>query len=549
MNNCRQLIAMVALLIVAIPSWADVTLWYNANGYGFDQNKALRHFEALAVENGKVLEVGNNAIKQHYPDAKLIDLDGKAVLPGLIDAHGHFMGLGYSLLEADVRDIRSKLATVKAVASFAKQNPDLDWVRGGGWNQVLWPENDFPNATDLDEFIQNRPVWLERVDGHAGWANSLALKMAGIDASTIDPPGGQILRDKDGKPTGILIDNAMQLMREALPQYDANSFNLAFEAAQSHLLALGLTSIHDAGIEQDVYDFYQHQVANNKLKMRIYAMIGGWDSNLLSMLEKGFVQDDQDLLSIRSVKLVADGALGSRGAALLEPYSDDHDNTGLMVTSEQDLNRLYEQIIKRGFQLNVHAIGDRANRIVLDQYQAAYQKVGGKDLRHRIEHAQIVNPADIPRFKQLKLIASMQPTHATSDKNMAADRLGEERLKGAYAWHSMLAQGTIVAGGSDFPVELANPFFGLHAAVTRQDRNNQPKNGWLPEQKMTREQALRAFTADAAYAAFQEDKIGSLSQGQWADFIVVDRDIFAIPEQDIWKTKVLQTWIAGEQQF
>lgn len=549
MNNCRQLIAMVALLIVAIPSWADVTLWYNGNGYGFDQNKALRHFEALAVENGKVLEVGNNAIKQHYPDAKLIDLDGKAVLPGLIDAHGHFMGLGYSLLEADVRDIRSKLATVKAVASFAKQNPDLDWVRGGGWNQVLWPENDFPNATDLDEFIQNRPVWLERVDGHAGWANSLALKMAGIDASTIDPPGGQILRDKDGKPTGILIDNAMQLMREALPQYDANSFNLAFEAAQSHLLALGLTSIHDAGIERDVYDFYQHQVANNKLKMRIYAMIGGWDSHLLSMLEKGFVQDAQDLLSIRSVKLVADGALGSRGAALLEPYSDDHDNTGLMVTSEQDLNQLYEQIIKRGFQLNVHAIGDRANRIVLDQYQAAYQKVGGKDLRHRIEHAQIVNPADIPRFKQLNLIASMQPTHATSDKNMAGDRLGKERLKGAYAWHSMLAQGTIVAGGSDFPVELANPFFGLHAAVTRQDRDNQPKKGWLPEQKMTREQALRAFTADAAYAAFQEDKIGSLSQGQWADFIVVDRDIFAIPEQDIWKTQVLQTWIAGEQQF
>ncbi|WP_416307302.1 amidohydrolase [Neptunicella sp. SCSIO 80796] len=530
-------------------SLAQVTLWYNAKGYGFDPQRALVRFEALAVEKGKVLEVGDNAIQQRYPDAKQVDLKGKSILPGLIDAHAHFMGLGYSLLEADVRDIRSKLATVKAVASFAKQNPDLDWVRGGGWNQVLWPENDFPNATDLDEFIQNRPVWLERVDGHAGWANSLALKMAGIDESTLDPPGGQILRDSKGKPSGILIDNAMQLIQEKLPKYDANSFNLAFEAAQSHLLELGITSLHDAGIEKDVYDFYQHQLAEHQLKLRIYAMIAGWDTDLLPMLEKGFIQDDKDLLSIRSVKLVADGALGSRGAALLEPYSDDHDNTGLMVTSEQQLSQLYEQIIKRGFQLNVHAIGDRANRIALDQYAATYQKVGGRDLRHRIEHAQIINPADIPRFKQLNLIASMQPTHATSDKNMAGDRLGKERLKGAYAWHSMLAQGTIVAAGSDFPVELANPFFGLHAAVTRQDRDNQPRQGWLPEQKMTLEQALRAFTADAAYAAFQEDRIGSLSKGQWADFIVVDRDIFAIPEQDLWKPKVLQTWVAGEQQF
>jgi predicted amidohydrolase YtcJ len=278
-------------------------------------------------------------------------------------------------------------------------------------------------------------------------------------------------------------------------------------------------------------------------------MLAATDPQLKEMLEEGHVQDKRDFLSIRSVKAYGDGALGSRGAALLAPYSDDPHNVGLLVTKQQDLKSLFDTVIGSQFQLNFHAIGDRANRLALDQFEDTINRLGGKGLRNRVEHAQIINPNDIPRFKQIGIVPAMQPTHATSDKNMAGDRLGEARLRGAYAWQTFLKQGSRVASGSDFPVELANPFFGLHAAVTRQDRENQPRQGWLPEEKMTVYQAFKSFTLDAAYAAHQDHVLGGLTTGKWADFILIDKDIFAIPSEQLWQPKVLQTWIAGEKVF
>jgi predicted amidohydrolase YtcJ len=283
--------------------------------------------------------------------------------------------------------------------------------------------------------------------------------------------------------------------------------------------------------------------------MRIYPMIAATSAQLNQLLEKGHVQDQNDWLSVRSVKLYGDGALGSRGAALLQPYSDDPDNSGLLVTREQDLKPLFDLVLGNGFQLNFHAIGDKANRLALDQFADSFKRIGGKSLRNRVEHAQVINVDDIPRFKTLNIIPAMQPTHATSDMNMAEDRVGADRLKGAYAWQTFLKQGSPVAFGSDFPVELSNPFFGLHAAVTRQDRNNSPNKGWIPSEAVTVKQAFRGFTLDAAYAAHQENILGGLTEGKWADFILIDQDVFTISPQDIWKTQVLETWIAGEKRF
>ena len=414
---------------------------------------------------------------------------------------------------------------------------------------MLWPDKSFPNASQLDKYIADRPVWLQRVDGHAGWANSKALAMAGIDKHTQSPEGGEIIRDKSGQPTGVLVDNAMQLLEAHIPKASDRFINQALDAAGEHLLSLGITSAHDAGIDYQQYQIYQQRAGKNSLPIRIYAMLSATDPKLEQMLQTGYIQTKDNSLSIRSVKAYGDGALGSRGAALLKPYSDQKSNSGLLVTAETDIAPLFEKVLKHEFQLNYHAIGDKANRLALDNYQRAFSKVGGKNLRHRVEHTQVVALDDIKRFKQLNIIPSMQPIHATSDMNMAEDRLGANRLRGAYAWQTFLEQGSIIAAGSDFPVELANPFYGLHAAVTRQDRNNQPQQGWIPEQALTVEQALRAFTLDAAYAAHQEQVLGSLEPGKWADFILIDQDIIQGKAQDIWKAKVQQTWIAGTLRY
>lgn len=519
---------------------------HNVRGYTFDTERNLITFTNLVMQDGKVVDIGGEELGHAFPTATQMDGEGQTLLPGLIDAHGHLLGLGATLLEVDVREASSAVDAAQRVAVYQKNNPQLSWVRGRGWNQVLWPSKQFPTAADLDEVISDVPVWLERVDGHAGWANSAALKLAGIDKTTVSPEGGKILTDDNGNPTGVLIDTAMYLVEQHIPKLTREVKQNQMDAAGKHLLSLGITSMHDAGVDKATYDFYIDLAEQKELPVRVYGMLSATSPALPDMLAKGIVRSEDDMLLMRSVKAYGDGALGSRGAALLEPYSDDPHNHGLLVTAQEKLPSLFSQVIGSGFALHFHAIGDRANRLALDHFESTFAQLGGQALRHRIEHAQVIDVDDIKRFKSLDIIPSMQPTHATSDMNMAEDRVGAKRLEGAYAWRTLLAQGSRLAFGSDFPVELANPFYGLHAAVTRQDRNNQPVKGWVPEQALTLEEALRAFTIDAAYAADQDTKVGALQPGYWADFILVDKDLFTIASEDLWTVQVNQTFIAGE---
>ncbi|WP_084407370.1 amidohydrolase [Aestuariibacter salexigens] len=549
MNKLRQALLLTLLTLTSFLSFGQDFILHNVQGQTLNNKGELISFTNMVVEQGKVAMLNVSDEQLAEMQLKKIDGQGKHVLPGLIDAHGHILRLGETLLQVDVRDLPSATATVEAVAEYARKHPQQTWITGRGWNQVLWPGKAYPTATQLDEFIADKPVWLERVDGHAGWANSKALEMAGITKDTLDPPGGKIIRDDNGNPTGILIDNAMKPVDELLPKKDESRYQAQLDAVGSHLLSLGITSAHDAGISKAEYDFYQSQVKQEALPFRVYAMLSATDPALQDMLKAGYIERDDDMLSIRSVKVYGDGALGSRGAAMLEPYSDAPHNHGLLVTAEKDLKPLFDTVIGANFQLNYHAIGDKANRLALDQFANTFSVVGGRELRHRVEHAQVINVDDILRFKALNIIPSMQPTHATSDMNMAEDRVGKARLAGAYAWQTFLQQGSPVAFGSDFPVELANPFYGLHAAVTRQNRDNMPQGGWIAEEAVTLQQAFRGFTLDAAYSAHQDDVIGTLEVGKWADFIVVDRDLFSIPAEQIWRIQVLQTWIAGERRF
>lgn len=544
-----RVILITLLLICSTFVTAKQTLIYNVKGYTYLISGQLHTFNALVFADGKVVKTGND-IKPHSRYDKIIDGKGKVLLPGLIDGHGHYIGLGTNLLSVDVRDLPSAVSTAKHVAKYAKTNPSLSWIKGRGWNQELWPNKQFPTARILDEYIADRPVVLKRVDGHAMWLNSKALQLAGINRHSVAPEGGEIVKNKQGEPTGVLIDTAMELINREIPEPTAQDELAAFNKATAHLLSLGITSVHDAGVSDSRLKLFKQLQQQDKLKVRIYPMVSAGDPHLLDWLNAGQYVDNKDMLTIRSVKIYGDGALGSRGAALLAPYEDDKHNHGLLVTQPDQLTTLFDDIAKAHFQINIHAIGDRANRIALDNFEKMYKTYPDAiHNRNRVEHAQVVSLDDIPRYKSLEVLPSMQPTHATSDMNMAENRIGKERLKGAYAWQTFLKQGSKVVAGSDFPVELANPFYGLHAAVTRQDRTNQPNKGWIPEEALSVKQAFKAFTIDAAYGAHQEAIVGGLEPGKWADFILVDQDIFNIDNKDIWRTKVLQTWVAGKKLY
>jgi len=546
--SLKQCSAFVLAAFAMASVQAD-TIIVNANGYTLNAKGDLVQFAALAFDDqGKIVAVGTAAdVTARAPGARQVDVQGKTVLPGLIDAHGHVFGLGQMLTQLDLSQTTSLQGALTAIGDYARVNPGQGWLRGRGWNQENWKLGRFPTALDVDAVVSDRPVWFERVDGHAGWANSRALAAAGITDKTPDPAGGKIMRDANGKATGVLVDAAKELVVKVLPGQTEAEGRAVLDRALGEMARVGLTGAHDAGLGVAEDRLYRAYADQGKLTARIYGMIGGTDADFDALARNGPLKTyGKDMYALRAVKLYSDGALGSRGAALIKPYSDEPHSHGLLFFKQDEMDAKMKKAMARGYQVNVHAIGDAGNHQILDIYQKEVGATRSAAQRHRIEHAQVVTPSDIARFKTLGIIPSMQPTHATSDKNMAESRVGPERIKGAYAWRSFLHQGSRIACGSDFPVESPNPFFGIHAAVTRQDASGQPIAGWYPNQAMSLKEAFRCFTLDAAYAGHAENSLGSLEPGKWADFIVIDQDLFKVSPYDIYKTGVLQTWVAGK---
>ncbi|WP_256078085.1 amidohydrolase [Massilia sp. YIM B04103] len=547
MHFRRTLLAAAAL--AAAHAAQAGTMIDNANGYTLNARGELLQFKALAFDDqGRLVAVGGaREVAAKAKGYRRIDVQGRTVLPGLIDAHGHVFGLGYIASGVELYSSTSLDGALKTVQAFAQANPQRSWIVGNGWNQEIWKLGRFPSAAELDGVTGERPAMLRRVDGHAAWVNSKALQLAGITRDTKDPAGGKIERDADGNATGILVDNAMELMEGVVPRPGDLERRAALDGALAALSKVGLTSVHDAGMGEAEDALFREYADQGKLSTRVYAMIGDTGEAFDRLAARGpLASYANDLYALSAVKLVSDGALGSRGAAMMQPYSDAPHTHGLLFYKNEEMLAKMEKAMKAGYQVNIHAIGDAGNRQILDGYAALLNKYPGAAKRHRIEHAQVVAPGDIPRFKQLGIIPSMQPTHATSDQNMAEQRVGPQRIKGAYAWHSFLKQGSKIACGSDFPIESPNPFEGLHAAVTRQDNAGLPVGGWYKNQAMTLKQAFRCFTLDAAYAARQENAIGTLEAGKWADFIVVDADLFKVPASAIGKIRVQQTWLSGK---
>ena len=540
--------ALLAAALTILPGAASADgIVDNVNGMTLDKDGKVVRFQALLVTpDGKVSKL--LSAKDKRPD-KLdwrVDLKGRTLLPGMIDAHGHVMELGFRALELDLSDTKSLAEAQAKIATYARANPDKSWIIGGGWNQEAWGLGRFPTTADLDAAVGDRPVWLARADGHASWGNSAALKAAGVTARSVSPPGGRIEKAAGGAPAGVFVDAAQGLVARVVPQPLGKDRNAAFLKAQAILLSYGVTATADMGTSIDDWLTYRRIGDAGGLRVRIMSYGAGVDTTV----QIGAVGPSpwlyNDRLKLVGVKLYADGALGSRGAWLKEPYADAPGQSGAGFMNDTVMRNLMSRAAMDGYQVAIHAIGDRANADALDSIEEMAQTYKG-DRRWRIEHAQIVDPVDLPRFGKYGTIASMQPTHQTGDRTMAEARLGPQRLAGAYAWASMLKNGAKLAFGSDFPVEKPDPWAGWAAAFTRQDANGQPFGGWRPEEAVTREQAWWAFTGGAAYAGFAEDRIGRLAPGLRADFIIVDRDPLLASPTDLRATRVQETWVNGEK--
>lgn len=540
----RALLAATTALALSAPALAD-TLVDNVDGLTIDATGGIERFTGLLVgDDGRIVQVLKRGDKRPGKVDYFVDGKGQVMVPGMIDSHGHVMGLGFSALTLDLSETKSLAEALAKVAAYAKANPDRPWILGRGWNQELWPEKRFPTAAELDAVVGDRPVWLERVDGHAGWANSRALTAAGVTALTKAPAGGSIERIAGGKPAGVLVDNAMELVSKAVPAPRPEDRDLALAKAQEILLARGVTAIADMGTTIEDWQAFRRAGDNGSLRVRIMSYAMGTEQMALigGPGPSPWLYDDK--LRLNGVKLYSDGALGSRGASLKAPYSDAPTAKGLRVTGDTQLKNFISRAALDRFQVAVHAIGDEANAAALTAIEDMNQTYTG-DRRWRIEHAQVVDPADIPRFAKAGAIASMQPVHQTSDRQMAEARLGPNRLTGAYAWSSLAASGAKLAFGSDVPVELADPWAGLAAAISRTGPDGQPFGGWQPQERVSRELALNAYTAGGAYAGFAEGRFGRLQRGERADFLLIDRDPLLATPAEIRATQVIQVWVGG----
>jgi predicted amidohydrolase YtcJ len=560
--------------IVSQKQHADLLI-INAAVYTVDADNSKS--EAIAVRGSRIVSVGTTQdIQNHYTSQNIIDAQGRAVVPGLIDSHAHVMGLGQSLTELNLYGTTSAQQIAEMVAQRVKNAKPGEWIRGRGWDQNDWGtgtgQKPFPTSTILDKISPDNPVILNRIDGHAIWVNSKAMEIAKQTTDlNIEIDGGIIFHDLSGNPTGIFVDNAVSIIRNVVPEYSQEEKISLYHHAFDECLKYGITSVHDMGINGNDFEIYKNLVDRQQLPLRVYALIEGNGRFFEEMVQNGpYIDNVNRMLTVRSIKLYLDGALGSRGAALIEPYSDEPESRGVITFAPDSVRIITELALARGFQVCVHAIGDRANNIALNEFEKASKKfpAQARNARLRIEHAQVIAPDDIPRFKKLNIIPSMQPTHATSDMYWVQARLGPDRVLGAYAWRSLLDDGNIIPAGSDFPVELPNPLLGFYAAVTRQDKDGLPRDasdvvnkfqlspegirdstlfqgGWFASQKMTRKEALRAFTMWGAYAEFMENEKGSIEEGKLADLVMLSKDIMTVEPKEILATDVVMTIVGG----
>lgn len=537
-------VSAFALALTASPALAD-TLIDNVDGITLDEKGEVVRFTGLMFDDeGRVTQLLARKDKRPAKVDYLLDGKGQVLLPGMIDAHVHVMGIGFAALTLDLSDTTSLEDALARIKTFAEENPGRPWILGRGWNQEKWGLGRFPTAAELDSVVSDRPVWLDRADNHAAWANSLAIERAGITAKTADPAGGRIIRDAAGKPQGVFVDRAGDLVTKVIPAPRPKDRDLAFAEFQKALIARGVTAVADMGTSPADWETFRRAGDAGRLQVRIMSYADSIETLELMAGQGPGPWLYEDRLRMGGVKLYLDGALGSRGAALKQPYADEPGTRGLPLLTPAQLRNLMSRAAMDGFQTAVHAIGDAANADVLTAIEELSESYQG-DRRWRIEHAQIIDPADLPLMGKHGVIASVQPLHQTSDRLMAEARLGPDRLTGAYPWRSILAAGGRLAFGSDAPVEPADPFAGMAAAISRTDAKGEPFGGWFPQQTVSREVALAGFTKDAAFAGFADGRFGRLAVGERADFLFVDRDPLIASLEELRQTRVLQVWIGG----